>query len=208
MNGALLGLGGALAFLCWAFYRFERGSFSSKEIPLIALLAAIAALGRIPFAAIPSVQPTTFFVIISGFVFGPAIGFLVGSVAAFVSNVFLGHGPWTIWQMLAWGACGASAGIFGRVAPGAGRIFLAVFAFIWGYLFGWAMNLWYWYSFVSPLSLSSWCAVNAVSFPFDTLHAVGNACFTLLLSKGCISALRYFKKRLELSYISCYNDLN
>lgn len=202
MNRGLVSLAGALAIVCYAFYRFERSRFSSKEISLIAALAAIAAVGRIPFAALPSVQPTTFFVIISGFVFGPATGFLVGSVAAFSSNLILGHGPWTLWQMLAWGACGASSGILGLLMPRAGRTMLAVFAALWGYLFGWAMNFWYWYSFVYPLTLSSWLAVNAASFYFDTLHAAGNAAFIIFLGNGFTSALRYFKKRLELSCVA------
>ncbi len=202
MNKGLVSLAAAMAFVCYALYRFEKSRFSSKEISLIAVLAAIAALGRIPFAAAPNVQPTTFFVIISGFVFGPAAGFLVGAAAAFSSNMLLGHGPWTILQMLAWGACGASSGVLGLLIPSAGRMTLASFSVIWGYLFGWAMNFWYWYSFVHPLTLSSWLAVNASSFYFDTLHAAGNAAFVLFLGNGCISALRYFKKRLELSYIT------
>ncbi|MCX6338883.1 MAG: ECF transporter S component [Candidatus Aureabacteria bacterium] len=202
MNKGLLSLAAAMAVVCYAFYRFEKGRFSSKEISLIAVLAAIAAVGRIPFAALPNVQPTTFFVMISGFVFGPAAGFLVGAVAAFSSNLFLGHGPWTIWQMLAWGACGASSGVLGLLMPRAGRMTLAVFSVLWGYLFGWVMNFWYWYSFVYPLTISSWVAVNAASFYFDTLHAAGNAAFFLFLGNGCISAMRYFKKRLELSYIT------
>jgi energy-coupling factor transport system substrate-specific component len=202
MNRGLVSFTGAVAIVCYLFYRFERSKFSSKEISLIAALAALAAVGRIPFAAVPSVQPTTFLIIVSGFVFGPATGFLVGSVASFSSNLILGHGPWTLWQMLAWGGCGASSGILGLLMPRTGRIALAIFGALWGYLFGWAMNFWYWYSFVYPLTLSSWFAVNATSFYFDTLHAMGNAIFILFLGNGCISALRYFKKRLELSYIA------
>jgi len=193
----------ALTCLAWAFYRLEKSGLSSKEIPLIALLAAIAALGRIPFAALPGVQPTTFVVVISGFVFGGGVGFMIGAVAGLVANCFLGHGPWTVWQMLMWGACGGSAGLFGRIFPRAGRLGLVAFAFAWGFLFGWGVNFWYWYSFVQPLSLSTWLAVSAVSFPLDAVHAAGNAVFMALLGNGCITTLRYFKKRLELSYLSC-----
>ncbi|WDC84309.1 ECF transporter S component [Caloramator sp. mosi_1] len=82
----------------------------TKEIGVIATLGAIAGVFRIPFGAIPNVQPTTFIVAVSGNVFGPFVGFLVGNVAAFVSNIFLGHGPWTIWQMFAWGLVGMISG--------------------------------------------------------------------------------------------------
>lgn len=207
MNRAILSMLLAVAALWAAFLRFERGRLSSREIPLIAVLAALAALGRIPFAAVPGLQPATFIVAASGFVFGPATGFLVGAVTALVSNIFLGHGPWTVWQMVAWGSCGLTAGALGIVVPRAGRMTLAAFTAAWGYLFGWTMNFWYWYSFVHPLSLRSWIAVNAASLPFDTLHAAGNACFALLVGNGVVSALRYAQKRLALSRLGCYSDL-
>lgn len=203
MNRALLSFCAVACVLAVAFFRFERSRFSSKEVPLIALLAAMAALGRIPCAGLPGIQPTTFVVIISGFVFGPSIGFLVGAVAAAASNIFLGQGPWTVWQMFAWGLCGCSAGVLGHIRPGLGRTALASFAFAWGYLFGWVTNFWYWYAFIQPLTLASWLSVNSMSFPFDTLHAAGNAAFTLFLGHGFRTALAYFKKRLELTSISC-----
>lgn len=204
MNKGLIAILAAIAVIGFAFYRLEKSRFSSKEIAVISCLAALAALGRIPFAAFPGVQPTTFLVMVSGFVFGPAAGFLVGASSAFASNIFLGHGPWTVWQMLGWGLCGCSAGALGLVRPRSGRLTLTLFAAAWGYLFGWIMNFWYWYSFVYPLSLSSWLAVNATSFPFDTMHALGNACFVLILANTIIKTLRYFKRRLDLSYISEY----
>lgn len=205
MTRALFSMLLAAAVLWMAFLRFERGKLSSREIPLIAALAALAALGRIPFAVVPGLQPTTFIVAASGLVFGPSSGFLVGAIAALASNILLGHGPWTVWQMLAWGACGFSAGGMGRLMPRAGRVPLVLFTAAWGYLFGWTMNLWYWYSFVYPLSWASWLAVNAASFPFDTLHAAGNACFSLLLGSGVVAVLRYSKKRLALSSLACYS---
>src|SRR5690242_6933421 len=81
--------------------RFERRKIEGRELVLLAVLAAVAAVSRIPFASLPSVQPTTFVVILSGMVFGSESGFVVGAVAALVSNLFLGQGPWTLWQMLA-----------------------------------------------------------------------------------------------------------
>ena len=83
---------------------------TSKELAMVASVAALAAAGRIVFAAIPSVQPVTVMVLLTGFVFGTAAGFVTGATTAFVSNLFLGQGPWTIWQMLAWGWSAWSAG--------------------------------------------------------------------------------------------------
>jgi len=87
-------------------YRWSQNAApTSKEITLAAALAAVAAVGRVPFAALPSVQPTSFLVIASGYVFGPQVGFIVGATAALVSNFFFGQGPWTPWQMFCWGMC-------------------------------------------------------------------------------------------------------
>ena len=83
------------------FLRFELRSITGREIVLLAMLSAIAAVARVPFAPIPSVQPTSFVIILVGLVFGAESGFLVGAIAALVSNIFLGQGPWKPWQMLA-----------------------------------------------------------------------------------------------------------
>lgn len=96
------------------FLRFERRSLQAREIVLVATLSAIAAVGRVPFAVLPSVQPTSFVIIISALVFGSETGFMIGAVAALVSNIFLGQGPWTPWQMFSWGMIGWTSGILYR----------------------------------------------------------------------------------------------
>ncbi len=186
-----------LSILC---YSIERCRFSSKEIALISVLAALAALGRVVFTAIPSVQPTTFFVITSGAVFGSTIGLAVGMVAAVVSNIFLGQGPWTFFQMLAWALCGVSAGMLLRIYPQANRKTFILFGFMWGYLFGWFMNLWYWYSYVYPLTFKTWIATNVASFWFDTAHAVANMLFFVILGGDFLVILKRFKGKLSYSY--------
>ena len=80
-----------LAILAF-FFEFEATALSSKEIALVAMLGTLSAVLRIPFAVIPNVQPCTYLIICSGYVFGPVAGFMVGSVTALVSNFFLGQG--------------------------------------------------------------------------------------------------------------------
>ena len=100
----LLGLALAAGF-GW----YERSHPSARVLALVATLAALAALGRIAFAPLPSVKPTTDIVLLCGYVLGGAPGFAVGAVAALASNLFFGQGPWTPWQMVGWGG----AGLFG-----------------------------------------------------------------------------------------------
>ena len=92
--------------LAGGFAWYERSRPGSKVLALVATLAALAVVGRIAFAPLPNVKPTTDIVVLAGYVLGGAPGFAVGAVSALASNLFFGQGPWTPWQMGAWGACG------------------------------------------------------------------------------------------------------
>src|SRR5690606_16114673 len=106
----------------------------AREMVILAMLAAIAAVSRVPFAGIPSVQPTSFVIIVTGLVFGAESGFLVGAVTAIVSNIFLGQGPWTPWQMFAWGLMGMSAGLLRNTWLMSTLWTKSIFVFAWGYI--------------------------------------------------------------------------
>lgn len=51
-------------------------------------------------------SPVFLFVILTGYVFGPINGFVVGSMTILISNFSLGHGPWTPFQTIALGMVG------------------------------------------------------------------------------------------------------
>ena len=93
----------------------ETGPAASKEIVLVATLAAVAAAGRVLFAGVPGVQPVTVVTVAAGAALGARAGFATGAIAALASNFFLGQGPWTPWQMLAWGMCGLAGAAFSRL---------------------------------------------------------------------------------------------
>jgi energy-coupling factor transport system substrate-specific component len=177
--------------------RFERKKYDSKEMVLISMLVAIGSIGRIPFQFIPGVQPTSFVIIVTGVVFGSEIGFFVGVTSAFVSNIFLGQGPWTIWQMFAWGLMGLSAGYFRSASKRQSRYRVAIFGVLWGFLFGWIMNAWFLIGFLNPVNLKAIFSVTLSSFPFDLLHAMGNLVFILLLFKRWEKILQ----RIYIKYI-------
>lgn len=189
------------------FWRFERSRAGSKEIALIATMATMAAVARVPFAAIMSFQPTTFMVMITGYVFGPQTGFITGAVAALVSNFFLGQGPWTPWQMFCWGMCGVAAGLLAGGANDFKLVQLTVLGGICGYLFGWVMNIWHWVGFVYPLTLKTFVAAYIASFPFDTIHAVGNIGFTLVFGKSFYDILIRFKKKIVIDFLQDYEAM-
>ncbi len=183
------------------FRRFEKKGISSKEIAVIATLATLAAIVRVPFAVIAGIQPATFVVIISGYVFGSQIGFMVGAVAALVSNFFLGQGPWTPWQMFSWGVCGLLAGLLPARPNQFPLLLFAALSGFCGYLFGWLMNIWHWVGFVYPLNLQTFLATYLASLAFDTLHALGNVAFAVLFGPSFYHILLRYRKKLEVTSV-------
>ena len=177
------------------FFEFEAAALSAKEVALVAMLGTMSAVLRIPFAAIPSVQPSTYLVICAGYVFGPVAGFMVGAITPLVSNFFLGQGPWTPFQMLAWGLLGVLAAYFRRF--NLGRFGLIVLGVAGAYLYGWIVNTWYWASFIYPLTFKTFLVYQLSSIWLDTFHAMGNAVFLGLFGVKTIQILERFRKRFN-----------
>jgi energy-coupling factor transport system substrate-specific component len=186
------------ALLCLAlFFEFESAATSSKEIALVAMLGTISAVLRVPFAAIPNVQPCTYIIICAGYVFGPIAGFTVGAMTALVSNFFLGQGPWTLYQMIAWGLAGLSAGYLGKLKLNTAA--LVVIGVAWGYLYGLITNLWYWAAFIYPLNLKTFLVTQLNTLWFDSLHAAANAVFLGMLGTKTIAILQRFRERFSIT---------
>lgn len=162
---------------------FERRKVEAEEIVLIALMGSIAAVARVPFASLPSVQPTSFIIMVTAYVFGPQIGMLVGAMAAFISNMFLGQGPWTPWQMFCWGMIGFSSGLLRNTWVMQKQIPRLIFGFVWGYIFGWVMNLWMVFQYDTTLSLKAWIIYGASSFYYDLNHSLSNVFFNMVFFK-------------------------
>lgn len=180
------------------FARFEIRKITGREVVMLAMLAAIAAIGRVPFAALPSVQPTSFVIIMAGLVFGAESGFIVGAVAAIVSNIFLGQGPWTPWQMYAWGMMGMSAGLLRNTWWMKQMWGKVIFGFIWGYVFGWFMNMWIIVSNIENLTWSYFTSIYIASIYFDLAHGVSNVFFLIIFSASWMKILGRFKRKYGL----------
>lgn len=96
------------------FLAFERRRPQARELVLLAVLCALAVASRV-VVPIPSFKPIFGIIMISGMAFGSQAGFLVGAISAFASNFILGgQGPWTPWQMMAYGAAGLLSGALYR----------------------------------------------------------------------------------------------
>ena len=183
------------------YWHFEARQSEAREVVFIAVLATIAAFGRVAMAAVPDVKPTSFVVIMTGLVLGKEDGFLVGSTAAIVSNIFLGQGPWTPWQMFCWGMMGVLAGMLRQFKWAHNRYFLAVLGLICGFLFGWIMDLWYALVYVQPLTIKTFIAAYIASFYFDLAHGITTAVLLFLFYKSWYRIITRFKYKYGLAGI-------
>jgi energy-coupling factor transport system substrate-specific component len=189
------------AALAAGFAWYERKHPSARVLALVGALAALAVVGRIAFAAIPNVKPTTDIVLFAGLALGGAPGFAVGALAALVSNFFFGQGPWTPWQMAGWGAVGLFGAALGRLSRGRelGRVPLAIACGFAGLFFGVVMDTFQW-TLTEPHTVASYATISATSLTFNVAHALGNVVFCMLIGPAFVRSLRRYKRRFEFEW--------
>ena len=91
------------------FLKFEGRKPQARELVVLAVMCALVVAARVAIP-IPNFKAIYAIIMIAGIAFGPESGFLVGAVSALSSNFFLSQGPYTPWQMMAYGAGGMLAG--------------------------------------------------------------------------------------------------
>ncbi len=193
---AILGLG-LLAGFAW----YERTRPDARIVALVGTLAAFAALGRIAFAAVPNVKPTSVIVLVSGYALGGAPGYVVGAVAALTSNFFFGQGPWTPWQMAGWGATGVAGALLARVTRGhIGRWPLAAACFMLGFAFTALQDVGDWVTY-SDHSLAQLGVYVGKGVGFDVVYAISCLGFAILFGPALIRTLRRFRTRIEVTWL-------
>jgi energy-coupling factor transport system substrate-specific component len=177
---------------------FERGRPSTRSLALVAALAGLAVAGRLAFAPLPNVKPTTDIVLIAGFALGASPGFAVGAITALVSNMAFGQGPWTPWQMLAWGLVGVGGALLARLTGGnIGRWRLAAAGALAGLLFGTVMDVSQWLLYGGQPEQAKLIGFMVTSLPWNIAHAAGNAAFALAFGPALIAAVTRARRRLE-----------
>ncbi len=186
--------------LAAGFAWYERTRPDARIVALVATLAAFAALGRIAFAALPNVKPTTDIVLISGYALGGAPGFVVGAVTGLTSNFFFGQGPWTTWQMAAWAATGVLGAALALVTRRhIGRWPLALVCGVVGYLYAMFQDVGDWVNF-SDHSIAQLGVYVARGTAFDSIHAGGCLMFALAFGPALIGSVQRFARRLQVRW--------
>lgn len=148
---------------------------STYKLTLIAVLSALAVVGRYAFQFVPNVQPVTTIIIISAFFLGPVSGVLLAVLTTYLSNMVMGMGLWTLWQIVAWSIIGVCSGVLGNILKKNALPGLVIFSLLAGYFYGVVMSL------ANYMVAGKFLSYYLLGLPFDTYHAVGNAIFMVLL---------------------------
>ena len=182
------------------FMMFEGRKPKAREIMVISVLAAIGVAGRAAFFMVPSFKPVAAIVILTGVSFGGEAGFLVGCLIMMLSNMFMGQGPWTPWQMFSFGIIGFLAGIlYQKGILKARKRDLCIYGFLSVFLiYGGIMNpasILMSYGYITKSSLIAYYISGA---PVDLVHAASTVIFLWLLSRPLLEKLERIKVKYGL----------
>ena len=191
------------------FTAVEEKNPPARELTLIAVMSAIAVVGRMAFFMIPQFKPMTAIVIISGIGLGAQAGFLTGVVSAFVSNFFFGQGPWTPWQMFSLGIIGFIAGIiFYKKIPfdkrdKKWRLKRKILLCIYGGLatliiYGFIMDTSGILSIQREVTKEMFIAAYVSGFPFNVIHSVSTVIFLFIMAEPVEKKLDRIQKKFGI----------
>lgn len=173
----LIALGVAALSLLLFSAGFEQKQTGSRRMVLTAVMIALCIAGRF----IPFFKPVAALTILAGLYMGAEAGFLTGALAAALSNFFFGQGPWTPFQMMAWGMIGLMAGYLAQPLKRR-RFLLLTYALLSGVVYTLVMDVWtvLWYSGTPSWGL--YAAAFLTALPHTALYAASNVLFLALLA--------------------------
>lgn len=155
--------------------RHPLGKWPARRIALLALFSALAHVGRLIFAFIPNVQPMSALLLLISVYLGLTDGLIVTVLSLVLSNLFLGFGPWTVHQIVAYSGVLLILTPLLRWTPY--RWLRSLEAGAMGMMYGWFISL----LFVWSYQINHFWAYYLRGVPFDLNHALGNIVFYFLL---------------------------
>lgn len=174
----IISVGAALLALLLFAAGYEKKPVSSRRMVITAVMTALSIAGRF----IPFFKPVTAITVITAIHLGGEAGFLVGALSALLSNFYFGQGPWTPFQMLAWGMTGLIAGFLANPIK-RHKWLLLVYGVLAGIVYSLVMDIWtvLWYdgSFHTELYLTA--VITAL--PHTIMYSVSNFIFLWFMAK-------------------------
>ncbi|MDR2753971.1 MAG: ATP-binding cassette domain-containing protein, partial [Oscillospiraceae bacterium] len=180
---------------------FEKRRPQARELVILAVLTALAVAGRTAFFMLPQFKPVAALVIIAGVAFGGEAGFLVGALTGFVSNMLFGQGPWTPWQMFAFGVIGFLAGVlFKKGLLPQNRAALCVFGGLATFVvYGGLLNAQSALLFLPEPTSAAVFAIYLQGLPFDLAHALSTVIFLAVAAPLMLKKLDRVKVKYGLA---------
>jgi energy-coupling factor transport system substrate-specific component len=186
--------------LAGGWLAYERSRPSARMAAIVATLAAVAALGRDAFAALPDVKPITAMTLVVGYSLGPLPGFTVGALGMLASNMVLGQGPYTPWQMAAWGLVGLVGAALGALSNRhLGRLALAFACALAALGAKEIMNLYTW-TIGAPHTPAALLADVLGGLPFDVIDVVASFLFALAFAPELARLLTRVRTRMDVRW--------
>ena len=164
------------------FVSFEKRNTGARRLAVAAVMTALSVLGRIVLAPIPGFKPITALVVLTAIWIGGETGLLVGALSALISNFFSGQGPWTPFQMFAWGMLGLLAGVLAEPLK-RNRLLLAAYGVFAGAAYSLFMDVWtvLWYN--GGINWPMYQAAVLTALPYTLSYAASNVVFLMVLGK-------------------------
>ena len=182
----------------WIAYEQRRPS--ARMVAVVATLAAVAALGRDAFVALPDVKPITAIAFVVGYALGPLPGFTVGAIGMLASNIMLGQGPYTPWQMAAWGLVGLAGAALGRLSGRRlERVPLALACALAALAAKEIMNVYTW-TIGASHTPAAFLAIAGTALPFDITDMVATLLFALVFGPELARLLARTRERMTVSW--------
>ena len=148
------------------------------------------------FAPVPGFKPVTAMTVIAGVAFGAEAGFMTGSMSALISNIYFGQGPWTPFQMAAWGFIGLLAGLLFSRRRNPPMMLLLIYGAFAGVAFSLIMDIWTTFSAEGGFSSARYLFYVGTALPVTAVYAVSNVVFLAILSKPLLRKL----ERIKIKY--------
>lgn len=165
--------------------------FTVQRIALLAVMTALVTVGRLVFALpiLPNIQPMTALLILITLNIGVIDGLVVAVLSMLLTNMMLGMGPWTIFQIISFAAVILLTGIlkyFYNFGSLKNRLLFSIWALITGFLYGLIISFFSFHLY----GMNNFLVYYINGLPFDFLHALGNVGFFFILEPIIVPIIR------------------
>lgn len=163
-----------------------------RRIALDGMLCALAIVGRWALGALPNVQPVTVILILMAIYIGLWDSVASAVVVVTVTNMIMGVGIWSLYQMLVWAAIAVVSGLLFRKHHH--PLVMLLWSAAMGFVYGFLVSLFSFRSFITNGGTQGFWIYWLSGLGVDALHSLGNAVFVWFLQPVFERLVRMAKK--------------